>query len=136
MNDDSEHSDDDAIRSLLSPLRAVQPSDEVCLANRDAVRRELDRRASLPWWRRSVAVPMPVAIAASLALVVAAAVSLRPALGKAADSNEPPQHTERVDFNSETPGWRITQSYILSIESLAQFQNAFRPETTEDRNES
>jgi hypothetical protein len=134
MNDANDPLSDEAIEDLLGPLRAATPPDEVRSANRDAIRRALERPARTAWWQRTVAVPMPLAIAASLALVVTAAASLWPAVS---DSNIPPrQQSSRVESAAESPGWRITRSYILSIESLAQFQKPLRPETTEDRNDS
>jgi hypothetical protein len=47
-----------------------------------------------------------------------------------------PELESAVESDVTAPGWRITQSYILSLESLAQFQNSFRPETIEYRNDS
>jgi hypothetical protein len=136
MNDSDEPWSDEAIDDLLGPLRTAKLPDEVRSANREAVRRALARRACPPWWRRSVAVPMPLALAASLALVVTAAASLWPVFGNSLDMDGPlPQRESVVESGSEIPGWRVTRSYILSIESLARMQDTFRPDVTEKRND-
>ncbi len=137
MNDTNEPLSDDTIEGLLGPLRTANLTDEVRSANRWAVRRALQRRAYPPWWRRSVAVPMPLAVAALLALVVTAVASLWPALGNPihADAPSPPRESV-VESGSESPGWSVTRSYILSIESLARMQESFRAQITENRNDT
>jgi hypothetical protein len=137
MNDANDPLSDEAIDDLLGPLRTANLPDELRSSNRDAVRRALERRARPPWWQRSIAVPVPLAIAASLALFVTAAAALWPTLGQAADKDTPvPRRESVVESDTAIPRWSVTRSYILSIESLAQFQNSFLPEATEDRNES
>jgi hypothetical protein len=122
MNDANDPLSDEAIEDLLGPLRTANLPDELRSANLDAVRRALERRACPPWWQRSIAVPVPLAIAASLALLVTAAAALWPSLGKETDKDTPvPQRENVVDSDTAIPRWSITRSYILSIESLAQF---------------
>lgn len=137
MNDANDPLNNEAIEDLLRPLGTTTPSDAVRSANRAAVERALERRTSPPWWRRTVVVPMPVAIAASLALVLTAAASLWPAFGRTVVTHQPVQELEStVETDTATPRWSITQSYLLSLESLAQFQNSIRHGMTEDRNDS
>ena len=76
MNEPHEPLSDELLDDLLAPLRAVTLPDEARTANREAVLRALARRAQPPWWRRTVAVPVPVAIAATVAFVVTAAAWL------------------------------------------------------------
>ena len=120
MNDANNPLDDEAFEELLGPLRKANLPDGVRSANREAVRRALERHSSLPWWRRTVAVPMPLAIAASLTLMVTAAASLWPALDRdtGVDGPEPTREIV-VESDTTTPRWSITRSYILSIGSLA-----------------
>jgi hypothetical protein len=136
MNDPADLPPDEKFDVWLAPLRAVECPLEVQRTNRQAIDEALMRSPRSPWWRRSVAIPIPVAIAASLALVVAAAVSLRPALAQTAGSSEPRQTAARADYTPENPGWHFTRSYIFSIESFAQDRHSLRPAVTEDRDES
>ena len=99
MNDDHESLSDEAIDKLLAPLR------DGGLPRRGAVVRiagdsscACARRGQPPWWRRTVAVPIPLAVAASLAFFVTAAAALWPALSEATDSATPlPQHHSIVE---------------------------------------
>lgn len=58
---------EEELNELLAPLRSATP---------DSVTRRANRRAAhgfarpAPWWRRSISVPVPVAIATSAALVM------------------------------------------------------------------
>lgn len=137
MNDSHDPNSDDAIDKLLAPLRHVDCPEEVRRANRSAVEVVLSRPSSPPWWRRTVAVPFPLALAASLLLMVTATAAVWPLFGRSTEMKAPPQQSVSVtEFNTESPGWSVTRSYILSIESLAQMQNSFRPNATEERNET
>ncbi len=85
MNDPSdcriEPDDDPALEVVLSPLRAIEPPLAARIKNRLAVAEALGsftnvgRRPGLPWWRRTVSVPLPVA--ACLLLICALGVSSR-----------------------------------------------------------
>jgi len=136
MNDDHESLSDEAIDKLLAPLREGDCPEEVRRANRRAIEVACARRVSAPWWRRTVAVPIPLAVAASLAFFISAAAALWLAPSEATDSAAPlPQHHSIAESSAELPGWSIKQSYILSIETLARMQS-LRPNVTEDRNDS
>ena len=143
MNDPLEPLSDELIDDLLAPLRAAKPPHDVSSTNREAVQRALARRAEPPWWRRQVAVPVPIAIAATLALVVTAAASLWSSSGQRTIARESlqPLRAEAVETydssNDELdhaagPGWSVTRSYILSIESLAKMRCFFPPDVTEN----
>jgi hypothetical protein len=76
-HDDSlpEPSDDPMLDEALSHLKRLEPPLETRIANRKAVAAALaeqnaaNQQGPLPWWRRSIAVPVPVA--ASVAALVA-----------------------------------------------------------------
>jgi hypothetical protein len=137
MNDPADLPPDEKFDEWLAPLRAVECPSDVRRANRQAIENALSRHTQPPWWRRSVAVPMPMAVAASLALVVTAVAALWPAFGKSLDTQRHAlHHSAQATSTEEVPRWRITQSYILSIESLAKTQEAFRPNVAEYRNDT
>jgi hypothetical protein len=78
MSDDREflpEPGDDALLEMLSRLQRLEPPLETRIANRMAVAAELaslgvlNRKRHVPWWRRCVSVPVP--IAASLAVLAA-----------------------------------------------------------------
>jgi hypothetical protein len=74
-----EPGDEPILDEALSHLKRLQPPLESRIANRAAVATALDelnavkQRSQLPWWRRSIAVPVPVA--ASVLLLTTLAVS-------------------------------------------------------------
>jgi hypothetical protein len=136
MNDPADLPPDEKFDEWLAPLRAVECPSDVRRANRQAIDSALSRYTQPPWWRRSVTVPMPMAVAASLALLVTAVAALWQAFGKSTDvavGRAP--HFAQAASKQELPGWSITQSYILSIETLARTQQPFRPDVTEYRND-
>ncbi len=59
---------DDELKELFEPLRTQEPTGEMRAANRDAV---LGASPVTPWWRRTVEVPLPVALATAAGLVIA-----------------------------------------------------------------
>lgn len=70
-----EPSDDPILEELLSHLKRLEPPLETRIANRMAIAAELStlrtvtRQRQLPWWRRSLSIPVP--IAASLVVLAA-----------------------------------------------------------------
>lgn len=74
-----EPGDDPILDEVLSHLKRLEPPLETRVANRLAVAAALGelsavkQRSQLPWWRRSIAVPVPVA--ASVLLLTTLAVS-------------------------------------------------------------
>ncbi len=87
---DPENLDDgreaDKIEALLGRVRELEPPLETRLANRTAIAEELvqlqsaEARRLLPWWRRKISVPVPLAIglAASVAIAFALVRSAPP----------------------------------------------------------
>lgn len=147
MNDPSESLPDELLEDLLAPLRAVNISDEVRAANRDAVRRALTRRERPPWWRRTVAVPVPVAIAATVMLAVTAAALfwLVTAPQKADRRATGPMQDRFVETGSASkpgkdyvggPTWSVTRSYIQSLQSPDKLQVPLHLHPKEPRDES
>ena len=80
-DNDSSHDDDDHqfTADFLAPLRQIAPDRNTVVRLRAAVDAELRQTRPVtqhtPWWRRSVAVPLPVLIAASLLFAVVLAQS-------------------------------------------------------------
>jgi len=138
MNDPSERLPDESLDELLAQFRAVDLPKEMRTANREAVRRALARRDRTLWWRRSVAVPVPLVIAASLVLVVTAAASLWPILDGSATRPDTAVLGRNgvVEAGAESPGWSVTRSFILSIDSLSRMDDSFCPDLLEDRNDT
>ncbi len=68
----SQEKHSDEVAELLGSLRSLEPSLESRLENRRVIASELARLsqasspASTAWWKRSVSIPVPVAIAASV----------------------------------------------------------------------
>jgi len=98
---DPEDSDERMLEELLSHVKRVEPSLETRVGNRTAVAAELCRRANanrnrpVPWWRRTVAVPWPIALCAAALLLAVSALELRsphaadPSTGDAVSSAQP-----------------------------------------------
>lgn len=86
MNDPQNFDDGrgaDEVDALLGRVRELEPSLETRLANRSAVAEELARVQSaelhrlLPWWRRTISVPVPLAIGLAASVTIAFAVAWR-----------------------------------------------------------
>lgn len=65
----------------LAPLQRVEPSIEARLANRTSVAVELarlqiaNRLCSLPWWRRTVSIPVPAVIGLAALVIIGLSLS-------------------------------------------------------------
>lgn len=129
MTDPEEILPDDLLAEALSPLRETAVPHEVQRNNRAAVARALTRTTRAPWYRRTVAVPLPLAIAATLAIVAASIAFLipvtRPMADNKVESSKQDQvvsvgpKLEPVEQESAQPRWTVSRSYLSSIESLA-----------------
>ena len=107
MNDANDPLSDEAIEELLEPLRTAKLSrTDVRSANREAVRRALERPAQFAVVATTVTVPMPLAIAASLALMVTAAASLRPALDRGTTDVDGLAHEQKIPSSNPTQRFR------------------------------
>jgi hypothetical protein len=128
MNDPHDNLPDDVLEDLLQPLRSVELPVKARLANRDSVRQALAARLHPAWWRRTVAVPVPVAIAASIILVLAAITLIRPsAAGATVEQPAPLAATQQTDHaapeknsgivKSTKSAWSIQRSFIRTLTS-------------------
>jgi hypothetical protein len=89
-----EREDDADLESLLSPLQRIEPPAAAREEFRAAVAAELDGGVAPqrgPWWRRTIAVPVPVALGAAVMLLASAAwsVSHRPTVDHPALDSQP-----------------------------------------------
>jgi hypothetical protein len=145
MNEPHESLSDDMLDNALKPFRDVPIPDQTRVTNRAAVERALASRVQRPWWRKTVAVPLPVAIAATVALAVTGAVAFsqfraQPRVEQVVSQPIMQQFIEQepaADFGEKTTsrlGWSVTQSYIQSLISLGG-RDVFEPELKEKRNE-
>jgi hypothetical protein len=128
MNDPHENLPDELLEDLLQPLRSVQPSDETQSANRKAVRQALATNIRPAWWRQTIAVPVPLAIAASVALMFAVVILVRPSavlrsseqpspISAAEQANPVMRELESVPNEPITPAWTIQRSFIRTLQS-------------------
>jgi hypothetical protein len=136
MNEPEDSLPDEVIDELLAPLRDVSCPEEVHRANRRAIESALAQRLGTPWWRRSVAVPLPLAIAASVLLMLTTGALLWPMANgpNVIDTRLTPRTVTAA--NRERPAWSLSRSYILSIDSISEMENSFRPDSKEERNDS
>lgn len=74
---------DDDLRDLLGPLRDAEPTAAMRRANRMAAEQAVVAPTQRPWWRRTVAVPLPAAAAVAAALVVTTGLAVTPRPGGA-----------------------------------------------------
>ena len=128
MNDPHENLPDELLEDLLQPLRSVVPPTETQSANREAVRQALALHIRPAWWRRTIAVPVPLAIAASIALLLAAATLVRPSavlnngeqpspLTAAQQANPATQETNLIPHEKNRPAWTVQRSFIRTLTS-------------------
>jgi hypothetical protein len=138
MNEPEDPLTEEMVDELFAPLRSVDCPAEVQRSNRLAIELALARRLSIPWWHRSVAVPLPLAIAASLLLMATAGALLWPAVSGSAVTMDSPAFRGNVaaTANEESPVWNLSRSYILSIDSLSRMENSFRADVKEEQNDS
>jgi hypothetical protein len=99
-----EENDERMLEELLSPVKRVEPSLETRIGIRAAVAAELSRltashrNRSIPWWRRTIAVPWPIAVGVAALLLVVSALQFRapPAsVPSTVDAPPPAQPAER-----------------------------------------
>ncbi len=128
MNDPHENLPDELLENLLQPLRDIEVPAEAQSSNRSAVRQALATRARPAWWQRTIAVPVPVAIAASIVLLLAAASIVRPsATGHATDqpspsvavqqANHAQPETTPASHETAVPTWTVQRSFIRTLTS-------------------
>lgn len=115
----------DAFEETLARFRDTLPPAGVCDANRDAMRAALESRNTMRWWRRSISLPLPVALTAAAALLVsltfhmlAAARNARPpqlgpAVGVSAKHNQP--GTSLIAAAKPQVEYFETQRYVSGV---------------------
>jgi hypothetical protein len=75
--------DDKQLEEMLAPLIRIEPPPEARIANRQAVSAALhsfhvlNEQRHLPWWRRSIAIPTPLAAALVLLMAISFYSSFR-----------------------------------------------------------
>jgi hypothetical protein len=78
-----EPNDESRLEEVLSSLKRLEPPLEARIANRQAVSAALSsmpaasQQRHLPWWRRTVSIPVPLATALGLLVAVATYSSIR-----------------------------------------------------------
>jgi hypothetical protein len=137
----SDDVDDRTTEDLLSCLKQIELPMETRLANRAAIAAELFRLASvtsgrrLPWWKRTIAVPVPLVL--GMALLIAAAFLFpwvqrrEPAVAVAGshdtrsravrpDPVKPERHPDVTDVTDELPvlEYYETETYLCGIGQL------------------
>lgn len=147
MNDSDGLLPDELLDEALASLRSVTPPEELHEANLAAVHQALMHGIEPVWWRRSVEVPVPVAIAASVAFVLTTTALLR--------SGAMPEEIQQVSpgpklavlvvddadsnfdvYDEAGPNWNVTWSYIHSLESFANSKVNRLPDTEEKQDDS
>jgi hypothetical protein len=128
MTDPNEILPDELLEDILQPLRSVEVPADAKSTNRVAVMQSLAARVRPAWWQRTIAVPVPVAIAASILLLLAGISLVRPfTAGRAIEqstqisSAQPPndakQETSVVSNEANTAAWSIRRSFIRTLTS-------------------
>ena len=126
-----EHPQEDApLRSLLAPLASIEPSAGLRGRNRGRVLAALREQQSvgplgdaIPWWRRQVSVPLPLAAVVLLCLAASAFLpwirfdrpSSEPSEPRAAVRAEPPE--ERGDLDRVAVSLQGDASFFLECGS-------------------
>lgn len=119
-----EPNDDSLLEEMLSPLKRLEPPLEARVANRRAVSAALssfqavNRQSHLPWWHRSVSIPVPFAAALALLVAVAFYASSRNWQEQSAITiaapGQPAVATPRADAQ---PTWKHyeTETYLCGV---------------------
>lgn len=147
MNESNEFLSDEMLNDLLSPFRDLTVPEETRAANQAAVKLALAASVRPAWWRRSVAVPLPAAIAAAAVLAIAVPASLWPSRGPSAihqaiTPSNPPRLAERAgpshggEEKALRSDWSATRSYIQTLGALGGGGQTFEFQTKDDRDDS
>lgn len=146
-NDDSSlNENEDDLRETIALIQRMEPTLAARIKNRKVIATELARieqhTLSNPWWKRSVSVPVPVALGMCTAFLVVALAWL-PSLGDASVESDSItgstsiEHrdpsgiirtpSEMSEFNVGQMDFRASETYLCGIgriqyESVYQFQ--------------
>jgi hypothetical protein len=130
MTDQDDPLSDEHLERLLQPLRNMDVPPEAQAANRAAIAQLLAARIRTRWWKRTIAVPVPLAVAASIILLLATVTLVRHSpIGHTVDQRSSLTATQqpngsRLDTNvaSSEPiarAWSIQRSFIRALTSSA-----------------
>ena len=148
MNENDDALPEEVIEDALASFRAANVPAEVEQTNRAAIRRALLRRSWRPWWQRTVAVPVPLVIAAMVTILAMTVWLLHPAPGReSANRNLLPPKPDLVmapeaseidrDIDNSVPeAWSISRSYIRTIQSSPSGRVTSEFDKKENRNDS
>jgi hypothetical protein len=143
MNNPDESLSDKTLGEALAPLRSVTVSEEIHESNLAAVHQALACQIQPQWWRRSVTVPLPLAIAATLVFVLTAGALFKPLIVPGRAHEEAPSQSQAELANNdsaskvrkkyeEAPVWSKTQSYIHSLVNSPVLDTSTLKETRDD----
>jgi hypothetical protein len=83
--------DHDPLEEALTQFRNTQPPEAVRGSNRATVRAALEQVGMrLPWWRRTISLPLPVVLATAAALLISVAAHLLAVVNNTAPGSRPP----------------------------------------------
>lgn len=140
MNEPREHRQeldvDPAVEAALSPLRSIEPTAVARVRNRDAVAAALDELKQqktvrkVPWWQRSISVPVPIAACALLliSLLVVAELQGKSELPKpvpAAEITSPSAPPADTPVENPPLVYRETSTYVCGIGELRSTRGYF-----------
>jgi len=143
MNNPDDSLSDKRLDEALEPLRSVALPEETHEANLAAIHRALESQIQPSWWSRSVAVPVPLAIAATVAFALTAGALLKPWMMPDGIRQEAPKAAQAElasniatptfaeDYGADPP-WSITQTYIHSLVNLQVFETSTLKENRDD----
>src|SRR5262245_46051055 len=113
--------EDPLLAEMLSPLQRLEPPLEARVANGQAVAAALSSRhavnRTLPWWRRSISIPVPIAAALVLLLAVALYANFRSQPAKEAiaeNSNTATLPTSSADTRQAVKYYE-TETYLCGV---------------------
>jgi len=131
MNNPDDFLSDEVLEEALAPLRSVAVPEETHEANLAAVHQALAHQIQPTWWRRSVAVPVPLAVAATVAFVFTTGALLKPLVSQGQNHQESPGRTQAElanhvasDVGEDYLPWSKTHSFIHSLANSQVFNTS------------
>lgn len=139
---DDDSRDNQSLDDQFAPLRETLPPAWVQSANRSVL--ETADIPTTPWWRRSVVVPVPIALATAASLLATTSATLWPnpsnqdAGGRQAitpNSIAATQSSREVGVDVAKPSpWSVSRTYLESLETIAvpTVPSPIKPEREQD----
>jgi len=119
-----EPNDDRLLEKMLFPLKRLEPPLEARIANRQAVAAALsspsavNQQRHLPWWHRSVSIPVPFAAALVLLMAATFCASFRnwqqPSAPLVAAPGQAAKNTATAGGNRVVLGQPVPNAYLTS----------------------